>query len=243
MSAGPIADVHARCGEHERHGSAARGMFERIAPTYDVLNALLSAGTDRRWRRGAIDELTDVGPGPVLDLCAGTMDLAAAIAKARPLDNVVAVDFSPAMLARGRHKAPAAQVVVADASSLPFDAHSFAAVLCGFGMRNLADAKAGASEVLRVLRPGGIFVTLEFFRPERPAARAFHRAYATGVLPALGGLVSGDRGAYQYLAQSMKGFLSRREYETMLSSVGFREIAGRDMTLGVASIVRAQART
>ncbi|MGH7268913.1 MAG: ubiquinone/menaquinone biosynthesis methyltransferase, partial [Polyangiaceae bacterium] len=216
-------------------------MFERIAPTYDLLNRVMSAGIDRRWRTRAVAETGDAPAGPVLDLCAGTMDLTAMLVRSRPGERIVAVDFSPAMLEAGRHKAPSAEVVVADATALPFPDFTFAAVLCGFGMRNLADPMAGAREVLRVLRPGGVFVTLELFRPSRVTTRAFHAAYARVVLPAVGGLVSGDRGAYRYLASSMAGFLSREAYEQALGCAGFEGISGADLTLGVASIVQAVA--
>jgi ubiquinone/menaquinone biosynthesis methyltransferase len=239
----PIADLRARSGDEEAHRGAARRMFERIAPTYDLVNRLMSAGIDRRWRVKAVAEIAGVGPGPVLDLCAGTMALTSMVARARPHDRVVAVDFSPAMLEAGRHRAPEAEVVVADAAALPFEAGSFEAVVCGFGMRNLADPVAGAREVRRVLRPGGVFVTLEFFRPTRAATRAFHKAYATLVLPAVGGLLSGERGAYDYLARSMAGFLSREEYERALGDAGFERVRGSDLTMGVASLVRAEARS
>lgn len=236
----PIADVRARRGGEEAHLRAARSMFERIAPTYDVLNRLLSMGTDRRWRARAIADVARAPDGPMLDLCAGTMDLTALLAAARPNDRIVAVDFSPAMLEAGRRKAPRAEVVVADATALPYDDATFAGVVCGFGMRNLADPVAGAREVRRVLRPGGLFVTLEFFRPTRPTTRALHRGYSRLVLPTVGGLLSGDRAAYDYLARSMAGFFTRAEYERSLASVGFARVHGADLTLGVASIVCAE---
>jgi ubiquinone/menaquinone biosynthesis methyltransferase len=233
----PIADVHARSGEEAAHESAARGMFERIAPTYDALNRIMSAGIDRRWRTRAVREVLRAPSGPVLDLCAGTMDLTAIVARMRPGVPVVALDFSPKMLEAGRHKAPAARVVVGDAMALPFDDGEFAAVVCGFGVRNFADPVKGAREALRVLRPGGVFVTLELFRASTLATRAFHRTYADLVLPAIGGLVSGDPGAYRYLARSMAGFLTRAEYERALGDVGFVDVKGTDLTLGIASIV------
>jgi ubiquinone/menaquinone biosynthesis methyltransferase len=179
-------------------------------------------------------------PGPVLDLCAGTMDLTAMLAAARPHDRLVAVDFSPAMLQAGRHKAAGAEVVVADATALPFADGTFSAVVCGFGMRNLADPERGVREVRRVLRPGGVFVTLELFRPTRLVTRAFHGVYARVVLPAVGGWISGDKTAYQYLSRSMAGFLARQEYERVLLGAGFARSVGIDLSLGVASIVRAQ---
>jgi ubiquinone/menaquinone biosynthesis methyltransferase len=236
----PIADVRARRGEEAAHGTAARRMFDRIAPTYDSVNHVMSAGIDRRWRARTVAQLTGSRPGPVLDLCAGTMDLTALVAAARPADRIVALDFSAGMLDRGRPKVPRAETIVGDATALPFADGEFAAVVCGFGMRNLSDPRAGAREVRRVLRPGGVFVTLELFRPSRLATRAFHRAYARVVLPALGGWMSGDRGAYEYLAGSMAGFLTRPEYERTLEETGFAHVTGFDLTLGVASIVRAE---
>jgi ubiquinone/menaquinone biosynthesis methyltransferase len=216
-------------------------MFDRIAPTYDLLNRLMSAGIDGRWRAHAVRELTGAPPGPVLDLCAGTMELTALVARARPEGRVVALDFAAAMLERGRAKVPRAEVVVGDALALPFADGEMAAVVCGFGVRNLADLRAGVREVRRVLRPGGVFVTLEFFRPTRTLTRVFHGAYASRLLPVLGGWLSGDRSAYEYLARSMAAFYTRTEYEALLGEIGFGAVRGLDLTLGVASIVRAEA--
>jgi ubiquinone/menaquinone biosynthesis methyltransferase len=131
-------------------------------------------------------------------------------------------------------------MVVADAQALPFEDASIAAVVCGFGIRNVADPEKAVREVRRVLVPGGVFVTLEFFRPTRLPTRLFHRLYASCLLPAVGGLLSGDRGAYAYLARSMDGFLSRPEYERALTQAGFVRVTAEDLTLGVASIVRAE---
>jgi ubiquinone/menaquinone biosynthesis methyltransferase len=240
MNVEPIADVRARRGEEHAHGSGARRMFERIAPTYDLLNRLLSAGIDRRWRVRAVAELAGAPEGPIVDLCAGTMDLSVLLTRARPRNRVIAVDFAPAMLEAGRRKAPRAEVVVADATALPFADGEVAAVVCGFGMRNLADPLVGIREVRRVLRPGGVFVTLDLFRPTRLPTRAFHQAYARLVLPMVGGWLSGDRAAYDYLARSMASFYTRQEYERALAGAGFAAVRGKDVTLGIASIVRAE---
>src|SRR4029079_14291117 len=123
----------------------------------------------------------------------------------------------------------------------PFEDNRFAAIVCGFGLRNLADAEEGLEEAVRVLKPRGRIVILEFFRPAEGASgaltRAFHAAYARVVLPAVGAAVAKDREAYAYLARSMASFLSRREVEILLGAHGIVDVRGEDLTLGVASIV------
>ena len=233
----PIAERNQRHDKKEAHGDAVRAMFDRIAPTYDALNHIMSAGIDRRWRARAVAAIGDAPLGPVLDLCAGTMDLTALISRAYPDRRVGAADFAAEMLERGKNKAPSAERVVADAMNLPFDAGSFAAVVCGFGIRNVADVATVAREVRRVLAPAGVFVTLELFRPARGVTRLFHEAYAKHVLPAVGGLISGDRAAYDYLARSMRGFFTREEYEAVLRQAGFEGVRGEDQTLGISAIV------
>jgi ubiquinone/menaquinone biosynthesis methyltransferase len=140
----------------------------------------------------------------------------------------------------GSRKAPRAELVVADAQSLPFEDASISAVVCGFGIRNVSDPEKAIREVRRVLGKGGVFVTLEFFRPERAITRLFHSVYASCILPGVGGALSGDKGAYAYLARSMDGFLSRSEYERALRQAGFENVTAEDLTFGVASLVRAQ---
>jgi ubiquinone/menaquinone biosynthesis methyltransferase len=238
---GLVPDVAERSTAATGHAAAVRAMFGRIAPTYDVLNHVLSGGLDIAWRKRAVRALAGAKEGPTLDLCAGTMDLTAMLDRARPSSRLIAADFSEAMLERGRAKAPRAEVVVADAHELPFGDGEMAAVVCGFGVRNLSDPGRAVGEVRRVLARGGTFVTLEFFRPESAHTRALHRAYASVLLPLLGGALSGDRGAYAYLAESMAGFLTRRAYERMLEDHGFDRPSGKDLTLGVASIVVARA--
>jgi ubiquinone/menaquinone biosynthesis methyltransferase len=238
----PIADLSARAPAQAAagHTDAVRDMFGRIAPTYDLLNRVLSGGLDVAWRQKAIASLASAPPGPSLDLCAGTLDLTVMLDQQRPLDRLIASDFSEPMLRLGSNKVPRAEIVVADAQALPFEDASIAAVVCGFGIRNVADTMKALRDLRRVMLPGGVFVTLEFFRPSRLATRVFHKAYASVLLPAVGGLLSGDRGAYAYLARSMDGFLSRTEYERALAEAGFVRVSGEDLTLGVASIVRAE---
>ncbi len=237
-----IAEVGARAeGQAERaeHALAVRSMFDRISPTYDLLNRLMSAGIDRRWRARALSLLArELPPGPLLDSCAGTLDLAQALEARFAERAVLAADFSREMLVRGRGKVGRAAVAVGDAMRLPLHDQSVAGMTCAFGMRNLSSPERGLREALRVLKPGGVFVVLEFYRPVTPLMRAFHGLYARFVLPSMGFLVSRDREAYGYLARSMRGFLSRGEFEALARKVGFSAVSGEELCFGIASLVR-----
>ncbi|MFI5307237.1 MAG: ubiquinone/menaquinone biosynthesis methyltransferase [Polyangiales bacterium] len=221
------------------HARAVRGMFGRISPTYDLLNRLLSLGIDRRWRQRALDVLAaEVPEGPLLDSCAGTLDLAAALQKRWPGRALLACDFAAEMLLAGRAKVGAgARLLVCDAMRLPFASGSFAGITCGFGLRNLGDPLLGLTEAHRVLAPGGVLVVLEFFRPTRAVTRLFHAIYGRLLLPLAGRIVSGDTEAYAYLSRSMLGFLTRAELEQAMAAAGFERVRGMDLTLGIASIV------
>jgi ubiquinone/menaquinone biosynthesis methyltransferase len=232
-------DVRQR--EGGSHGDAARAMFDRIAPTYDKLNRVLSLGIDQSWRRLAVRRLAAGPADQVMDLCAGTLDLTALLARQVPRPaRIVAVDFSKEMLDRGAAKVPDVERIVADALQLPFAEGDFTRVIAGFGIRNLSDVAKGVGEVARVLQRGGRFVTLEFFKPTRADARLFHAAYARHILPRVGGLLSGDRGAYAYLRDSMNAFYTRAEYEEMLRQAGYIHVKGEDLFWGIGAIVSAE---
>jgi demethylmenaquinone methyltransferase/2-methoxy-6-polyprenyl-1,4-benzoquinol methylase len=218
--------------------SAVQEMFDTIAPTYDTLNRVLSLGIDQSWRRRAVKMLGNVRGELVLDACAGTLDLSQ-IAVEQAGARVVAADFSQAMLLAGRHKA-AADVVRADAMQLPFADGAFAGALCGFGLRNLPDARAGLVELRRVLRPGARLVILEFFRPRRTFTRVVQALYNQRVLPLVGGAISGDTAAYKYLASSIQKFHTLQEIAELAREAGFASAQGSDLTAGVASLLVAR---
>jgi ubiquinone/menaquinone biosynthesis methyltransferase len=234
-----IAEVAARGEGQSEHAQAVRTMFDRISPTYDLLNRLLSMGIDRSWRTRALDLLAEKVPeGPLLDSCAGTLDLAQAIELRFPERRVLAADFAREMLVRGREKVGRAALAVGDAMRLPVRDGVLAGMTCAFGMRNLSNTEQGLREAHRVLKPGGVFVVLEFYRPATLFMRLFHGIYARFVLPTVGFMVSRDKEAYGYLARSMKGFFTRQEFETLARKAGFSEVSGEQLSFGIASLVR-----
>lgn len=234
-----IAEVSARTEGQSEHALAVQSMFDRISPTYDLLNRLLSMGIDKSWRKRALELLAEKVPeGPLLDSCAGTLDLAEAIEAKFAGRKRVAGDFAREMLVRGQHKVQSTGLVAFDAMRIPLRDGVLAGMTCAFGMRNLSNTEQGLSEAYRVLKPGGVFVVLEFYRPSTAFMKLFHGVYARFVLPTVGFLVSRDKEAYGYLARSMKGFFTRQEFEDLGRKVGFSDVRGEELTFGIASVVR-----
>lgn len=218
-----------------------RRMFSEIAPRYDLLNHLLSLNIDRGWRRAALARLAwEREPdGVYLDLCAGTLDVGAALARAPGFRGLVlGADFAEPMLRRGLGKAPAGVLrpVTADALQLPLPDESVSGAVVAFGVRNLADLDAGLSEVFRVLRPGARFVILEFSTPPSPVIRAAYHAYSRHILPAIGRVVSGHATAYRYLPESVAQFPEVGALADRLRGAGFDQVGFRLLTFGVAAL-------
>lgn len=218
---------------------AVRSMFDRIAPRYDLLNRLLSAGTDVRWRRRAVDALALPGPGRVLDLCTGTADLLIEWAGRSAGNGGAGLDLSCRMLGLGllklreRGLGQRAGLLSGDAERLPFRAASFDGAMVAFGIRNVGDIDAALREVARVVRPGGRFVILEFGMP-RGLLGALYGTYFGRLLPAVGRFVSGDDSAYAYLPASVKKFDSPAALADRMRRAGFRDLAQAPLSLGIA---------
>jgi demethylmenaquinone methyltransferase/2-methoxy-6-polyprenyl-1,4-benzoquinol methylase len=207
-------------------------MFDRIAPVYDAMNRVMTAGLDQRWRRATVREA--VRPGErVLDACCGTGDLAAAARKAGASE-VVGVDFSERMLERARRKAPEVEWIQADVLALPFEDASFDATVVGFGVRNVEDLAAGLKELRRVLRPGGRLGILEITTPRGPLA-IFYKLWFDRIVPLLGRVLPGGA-AYTYLPASVRRFPGPEELAELLRTCGFENVRFRRFAGGIVAL-------
>jgi demethylmenaquinone methyltransferase/2-methoxy-6-polyprenyl-1,4-benzoquinol methylase len=222
--------------------SYVREMFTAIAPRYDLLNHVLSLNVDRLWRRRAVERLEwqRAPRGVYLDLCAGTLDLAATLAR-RPgfRGTVIGADFVVPMLRIGRRKSERLRVVGADALALPFPDGCFDGLLIAFGIRNLMDHGQGLSEMARVLRAGGRLSILEFSLPRVRAFRLAYQFYFRRVLPTVGRLLSRHPTAYSYLPDSVQAFPAPEGLVGAIGRAGFREVRHGPLTLGIAALYTA----
>jgi demethylmenaquinone methyltransferase/2-methoxy-6-polyprenyl-1,4-benzoquinol methylase len=221
------------------------GMFDAIAPRYDLLNHLLSAGIDKRWRTRAIRTLQLTGRETLVDVCTGTADLALA---AHDAGRVIGVDFAAAMLGFGLKKVQRAgqerriALVRGDALKLPVADGTADAVTIGFGIRNVQSPEVGCAEMARVLRRGGRLAILEFGMPRVPGVRALYEAYFNRVLPFIGRRISGHGGAYSYLPASVGTFPPPAEFVTVLRQAGFADVRAVPLTFGVVYLYTAVKR-
>jgi demethylmenaquinone methyltransferase/2-methoxy-6-polyprenyl-1,4-benzoquinol methylase len=225
-------------------------MFDAIAPRYDFLNHLLSAGIDRYWRRLAIRSIGLTGRERVLDLCTGTADLALAARQARPgAARVIGVDFAGAMLTIGMEKIRRAgldreiSLVRGDAMRIPVADASVDAVTIAFGIRNVEDPDVACQDIARVLKPGGRLVILEFAIPTAPLFRAAYLSYFRHILPRIGRAISGHDAAYGYLPASVGAFASPDTFMNLLRKHGFDEVAANSLTFGSVFLYTATRRS
>ncbi len=220
-----------------KQGRRISHMFDRIAPTYDLLNHLLSGNVDARWRKKAVASLGLTGSERVLDACSGTGDLAIAL-DAGGAGQVVGTDFAPAMLDHARQKTDGQiEFLVADTTALPFEDASFDIATVGFGVRNLEDLDGGLEDLQRVLKPGGRLMVLEFSRPPNRVFRAIYHTYFMLILPLIGNLVSGGAdNAYTYLPRSVMAFPGPEGLADRLRGAGFSSVEMTPLTFGVAYI-------
>jgi len=242
----PATDFEAREASAAAAGAAVkrayvRRMFSDIASRYDLLNRVLSLGIDRCWRRVALGRLGwELAPGGTyLDLCAGTLDVAAALSARRGFaGRVIGADFAEPMLRAGRSKLAGRPIspVVADALSLPVADGMLAGAIVAFGIRNVADLDAALREVHRALRPGARFVILEFSTPRLAVVRAIYHAYFHRVLPRIGALVSGHGTAYTYLPDSVKRFPEMEVLAERMRVAGYADVSWRALTFGIAAV-------
>lgn len=224
------------------HSKAVREMFSGIAGRYDLLNHLLSANIDKRWRTRVskiLSPILEAESALVLDVACGTGDLSLELqrnAKAR----VIGTDFCRPMLTVAKDKTAktglAVPYVEGDAMNLGFASDTFDAVTIAFGLRNLSNFEGGLRELHRILKPGGKLVVLEFSSPVIPGFRQLFNFYFAYILPRIGGLVSGSRGAYEYLPDSVSKFPDQKRLAEMFRETGFGDVRYQNLTGGIAAI-------
>lgn len=221
-----------------RDAQAVRGMFDRIAGRYDLVNTLLSGGTDRLWRRAAV-AATGLRPGnSALDVACGTGALTRELARTVGVHGrVVGIDFSPGMLDEARRRSPGMTWLEGDAQALPFADAEFDAATIAFGLRNLAVPQRGLAEMARVVKPGGRLVVLEFLRPPGGVVGTVYRAYLTRVLPALGGRLGGDLAAYRYLSETIDSYLTPAQLTDLALSAGWGAPSLQKLNLGTVALL------
>lgn len=238
----PTERTAPRTAEELKHARAVREMFGGIAARYDLLNHLLSVNTDKRWRRLVRRKLAAILQKPdalVLDVACGTGDLANEL-QHDSAAKVLGTDFCRPMLTiaaeKNQKNHTAIPYVEGDALALPFAEGKFDAVTIAFGLRNLANFADGLMELRRVLKPGGYLAVLEFSTPVLPGFRQAFRFYFSHVLPRIGGAVSGSRGAYEYLPDSVSKFPDQKRLVKLMEETGFSDVEYQNLTGGIAAI-------
>jgi len=209
-------------------------MFDSIAPRYDLLNRLLSAGRDIHWRRFAVKKLLTRKNGLYLDVATGTADVALEITRQAPESKVIGLDFAARMLELARPKTEGRPIVLVrgDALAMPFPDNTFDGSVVAYGVRNFPNRLQGLREMVRVVKPGGRVVILEFSTPPGLVGDAYH-LYFHHILPRLGGLISGNKEAYSYLHESVEAFPSPQVFCDMMAEAGLARIRSLPLTFGI----------
>ncbi|WP_333694690.1 bifunctional demethylmenaquinone methyltransferase/2-methoxy-6-polyprenyl-1,4-benzoquinol methylase UbiE [Flavobacterium sp.] len=219
-------------------------MFDTISENYDGLNRVISFGTDIKWRKKVLKLVQDQKPDTILDIATGTGDLAILMTQTQAT-KIIGLDISAGMLEVGRRKiqqknlSSKIEMVLGDSEKIPFDTNSFDAITVAFGVRNFETLENGLSEILRVLKPNGIFVILETSVPEKFPFKQGYKLYTRFILPLIGKLFSKDNSAYTYLSESASVFPYGEALNNILRKVGFIDVVAQPQTMGVATIYTA----
>lgn len=219
-------------------------MFDTISGNYDNLNRVISFGSDIKWRKKVIKIVSEQQPKTILDIATGTGDLAIMMASLKP-NSIIGLDISAGMLDVGRKKISkksldaTIDMVLGDSENMPFDDNSFDAITVAFGIRNFENLEKGLTEILRVLKPGGVFVILETSVPEKFIFKQGYHLYTRYIMPTIGKLFSKDKSAYAYLSESANHFPYGEALNNILNKIGFIDLKALPQTFGVATIYSA----
>ncbi|MFC5046871.1 bifunctional demethylmenaquinone methyltransferase/2-methoxy-6-polyprenyl-1,4-benzoquinol methylase UbiE [Aquimarina hainanensis] len=220
-------------------------MFDTISNTYDGLNRVISFGIDIKWRNKVVNLVKSISPERILDVATGTGDLAINLCKTGASE-IIGLDISPGMLSVGKNKIKAKKLdstismVQGDSENLPYPDNHFDAITVAFGVRNFENLDKGLSEILRVLKPKGIFVVLETSVPTKTPYKQGYKLYTSKILPLIGRIFSKDKSAYSYLSESAAVFPHGETFNNILRKIGFIEVNSIPQTMGVATIYTAR---
>ncbi|QDO93719.1 bifunctional demethylmenaquinone methyltransferase/2-methoxy-6-polyprenyl-1,4-benzoquinol methylase UbiE [Formosa sediminum] len=216
-------------------------MFDNISGTYDDLNRVISFGIDIKWRKKVVELVKNTKPNTILDIATGTGDLAINLAETQA-DKIIGLDISPGMLDVGKQKVKAKQLdgtiemILGDSENMPFADNTFDAITVAFGVRNFETLEKGLAEILRVLKPNGIFVILETSVPVKTPFKQGYKLYTNNIMPFIGKLFSKDKSAYKYLSDSAAVFPHGEALNNILKKIGFINVKDYPQTFGVATI-------